>query len=145
MSEPRREFFDTSVLIAACNAEQSGHEESRHLLAAATREASACGAHTLAEVYAVLSRLPGGRRQRPELAERLVRQIADRVTVVPLTAEEYLDTIRSAARSGVAGGTIYDALLLTCARKVNTDRIYTWNVRHFQRVAPDLAEKIVAP
>jgi hypothetical protein len=28
---------------------------------------------------------------------------------------------------------------------VNAERIYTWNVRHFQRVAPDLAERIVAP
>lgn len=145
MSESAREFFDTSVLIAACSPEQPGHEESRRLLAAATRGTSACGAHTLAEIYAVMSRLPGGRRQRPELAERLVSQIADKVSVVPLTAEEYRDTIGSAARSGVAGGTIYDGLLLTCARKVDADRIYTWNVRHFQMVAPDLAGRIAEP
>ncbi len=145
MSESGRVFFDTSVLIAACNAEQPGNVESRRLLAAAARETSACGAHTLAEVYAVLSSLPGGRRRRPELAGQLVSQIAGKVTVVPLTAEEYQDTIRSAAISGVAGGTIYDALLLACARKVNADRICTWNVRHFQMVAPDLAEQIVEP
>ncbi|MGB8831060.1 MAG: PIN domain-containing protein [Candidatus Sulfotelmatobacter sp.] len=145
MSETEKEFFDTSVLIAACSPEQPGHEGSRRLLAAATQETSACGAHTLAEVYAVLSRLPGGKRRRPDLAERLVTQIADRVTVIPLTAEEYRDTIRSAARSGVAGGTIYDALLLTCARKFSAERIYTWNVRHFRIVAPDLAELIREP
>jgi len=145
VSEREREFFDTSVLIAACSPEQPGHEESRRLLAAAMSGTSACGAHTLAEIYAVLSRLPGGRLRRPELAERLVSQIADRVSVIPLTAEEYRDTIRSAARSGVAGGTIYDALLVACARKFCAERIYTWNVRHFQTVAPDLAERIVTP
>jgi predicted nucleic acid-binding protein len=145
MSESGRVFFDTSVLIAACNAEQPGNAESLRLLASAARETSACGAHTLAEVYAVLSRLPGGRRRRPELAGQLISQITDRVTVVPLTAEEYQDTIRSASLSGVAGGTIYDALMLACARKISADRIYTWNVRHFQMVAPDLAERIAEP
>jgi predicted nucleic acid-binding protein len=40
---------------------------------------------------------------------------------------------------------IYDALLLACARKANADRIYTWNLRHFRALAPDLAERIVAP
>ncbi|MGO8757183.1 MAG: type II toxin-antitoxin system VapC family toxin [Terracidiphilus sp.] len=145
MSEPRRVFLDTSVLIAACDSEQPGHGRSRQLLASATQETSACGAHTLAEVYTVLSRLPGGGRQRPKLAGQLIAQIADRVTVVPLTAEEYQDTIRSAARFGVAGGSIYDALLVACARKVNADRIYTWNVRHLQMVAPGLAERIVEP
>jgi predicted nucleic acid-binding protein len=40
---------------------------------------------------------------------------------------------------------IYDALLLACARKAAAERIYTWNERHFKLVAPDLAERIVAP
>jgi hypothetical protein len=32
-----------------------------------------------------------------------------------------------------------------CAREVNAERIYTWNVRHFQLVAPDLKDRIVTP
>jgi predicted nucleic acid-binding protein len=46
---------------------------------------------------------------------------------------------------GLAGGIVFDALLLACARKVDAERIYTWNVRHFRMVAPDLAERIVTP
>lgn len=145
MRAPGGDFFDTSVLIAASDAEQLHHERSRRLLAAAKPATSACGAHTLAEVYAVLSRLPGGRRQRPEFAGRLVEQIAGRMTVVPLTAKEYQDAIHKAALANVAGGTIFDALLLACARKIAAERIYTWNLRHFQLVAPDLAERIVTP
>jgi predicted nucleic acid-binding protein len=138
-------FLDTSVLIAASDAQNSRHELSAPLLAAATRRSTACGAHTLAEVFAVLSRLPGGRRQRPEIAGLLVNQIIERVTVIPLTVEEYAETIRNIARSLLTGGIVFDALLLACARKVEPDRIYTWNVRHFRMVAPDLAERIMTP
>jgi predicted nucleic acid-binding protein len=96
-------------------------------------------------VYAVLSRFPGGKRQRPAFAGRLVEQIAERMTVVPLTVDEYSQTIRKAAQSLLAGGNVFDALLLACARKVGAEQIYTWNVRHFRMVAPDLAGRIVTP
>jgi predicted nucleic acid-binding protein len=43
------------------------------------------------------------------------------------------------------GGIIYDALLAACAHKVNAERIYTWNVRHFKLVAPDLEARIMTP
>ena len=67
------------------------------------------------------------------------------MTVVPLSAEDYAATLRETARMGLAGGIVFDALLLACARKVDAERIYTWNVRHFRMVAPDLAERIVTP
>jgi predicted nucleic acid-binding protein len=140
-----KSLLDTSVLIAASDAKHPGHRPSASLLAAATKQTTACGAHTLAEAYAVLSRLPGGRRLRPELAGKLVEQILDRVAVIPLTVEEYGATIRNAAQLSLAGGIVFDALLLACARKVDAERIYTWNVRHFRAVAPDLADRIVTP
>jgi predicted nucleic acid-binding protein len=145
MSERVGAFLDTSVLIAANDIDHERHAESRPLLAVATPENCACGAHSLAETYANLSIVKGGRQQRPETALRLVEQIAGRMTVVVLTPAEYLTAIRDAARLRIAGGTIYDALLLKCARKVNADRIYTWNVRHFKLVAPDLAGRIMTP
>ena len=142
---PIEVFFDTSVLIAASDAAHPHHLRSRPLLAAATPAQAACGAHTLAEVYAVLSRLPGGRKVRPQFADRLLEQIVTRMTVVPLSAEEYATTIHAAARMGLAGGIIFDAVLLACARKVDAQRIYTWNERHFRLVAPDLSDRITTP
>jgi predicted nucleic acid-binding protein len=133
MNAPIAAFLDTSVLIAASDAADPRHPGSRSLLAAATPATAACGAHTLAEVYAVLSRLPGGKKVRPEYAGLLVEQITARMTVVPLSAEDYAATLRETARMGLAGG------------KVDAERIYTWNVRHFRMVAPDLAERIVTP
>jgi predicted nucleic acid-binding protein len=145
MNAPIAVFLDTSVLIASSDAADPRYGRSHSLLAAATPATAACGAHTLAEVYAVLSRLPGGKKVRPELAGLLVEQIVARVTVVSLDAEEYAATLRTTARMGLAGGIVFDALLLACARKVDAERIYTWNVRHFLMVAPDLAGRIVTP
>jgi predicted nucleic acid-binding protein len=145
MNAPIGAFLDTSVLIAASDAADPRHGSSRSLLAAATPATHACGAHTLAEVYAVLSRLPGGKKVRPEFAGLLVEQIAARMTLVPLDAAEYAATLRETARMGLAGGIVFDALLLACARKVSAKRIYTWNEKHFRLVAPDLAERIVTP
>jgi len=96
-------FLDTSVLIAASDLQRPAHSASIPLLAAASKETAACGVDTLAEVYAVLSRLRGGGKQRPELAHMLVLQILERLTVVPLTVEEYAATLRKAARSNLAG------------------------------------------
>jgi len=65
--------------------------------------------------------------------------------IVTLTEEDYFLTVRDSARAGRIGGIIYDALLLACARKVNADRIHTWNIGHFRMIAPDLAGRIVEP
>ena len=138
-------FLDTSVLIAASDAADPRYARSHALLAAATPATAACGAHTLAEAYAVLSRLPCGKRLRPELAGLVVEQMGARMTVVSLDAEEYAATLRTTARMGLAGGMVFDALLLACARKVDAERIYTWKLRHFLLVAPDLAGRIVTP
>jgi hypothetical protein len=43
------------------------------------------------------------------------------------------------------GGRIYDALHPRCAHKAGADWIYTFNVRHFQQMAPELEGKICAP
>jgi predicted nucleic acid-binding protein len=65
--------------------------------------------------------------------------------IVALSAEDYLEVIRSGSATGVQGGRIYDALHLAAARKANCDIIYTFNVKHFRELAPDLATKIRAP
>ncbi len=145
MNTPIAAFLDTSVLVAASDAADPRHPASRSLLAAAKPSTTACAAHTLAEVYAVLSRFPGGKKVRPQFAGILVEQIGTRLTIVPLDAAEYLSILRETAQMGLAGGIVFDALLLACARKVDAMRIYTWNERHFRLVAPDLANRIITP
>jgi hypothetical protein len=57
----------------------------------------------------------------------------------------YVETIRECAEKGWIGVHIHDAFHLRCARESNCERIYTFHVRHFQQLAPELAELITAP
>ena len=89
--------------------------------------------------------MPPPHRFLPAQALLILEDIRSKFDCIALTAEEVFNTAQQAAKLKLPGGIIYDALLLTCARKVGADRIYTWNVRHFQMVAPDLADRIVTP
>ena len=75
----------------------------------------------------------------------LERDIFACCELVELDGEDYRTVLTSAAQSGWRGGAIYDALLLQCAAKTQPDRVYTFNVADFQRLAPQLADRICAP
>lgn len=138
-------FFDTSVLTPAFQLTHEQHEASNLALAQAMKHSAACGAHTLAEFYSVLTRLPAPHRLEPDQAFFGIEQIIAHFRVITLDAQEYLSEIRDAATGKTPGGQIYDFLLLACARKAMADKILTWNLRHFRQLAPDLADRIVTP
>ena len=139
-------FFDTSVLISAFNQRHIYHRQSLEALISVDSGQGVCGAHTLAEFYASTTRMPAAaQRFEPEEALLSIEQIAGKLAVITLSAEEYLDQIRKLPAKGIPGGQIYDALLLACARKAESDRILTFNLKHFRKLAPDLADRIVTP
>ena len=138
-------YFDTNVLIAACRADHVHHEASYTALSHARPGEAACSLHSLAEMYAVTTGMPARARLSPAEASIFLNQIRNHCTLVSLTEAEYSATIEDLALRQLTGGLVYDALLLACARKCEADRILTHNVRHFQRIAPDLADRIVAP
>jgi predicted nucleic acid-binding protein len=140
-----KEFFDTSVLVAAFWRGHREHDASLKLVAAANKRKSACALHTLAEVYASMTALPVKDLIAPDQAVLFVQEVRDRFTIVALNEDEYYDTIRQAAERGFASGRIYDALLLQCADKIKAAVIYTWNVKHFKVIDPKQAHKIQTP
>jgi predicted nucleic acid-binding protein len=140
-----KSFLDTSVIVAAARSNDARYQASSALLHACRPNIGACAAHTLAEVYNNLTGTPPPNRLRPQLAMQFIARLSDKLECVALSPEEYLDAARGIADLGLLGGIIYDALLLACARKVHAERIYTWNVRHFRLVAPDLSDRIVQP
>jgi predicted nucleic acid-binding protein len=139
------EFFDTSVLVAAFWSGHPCHEASVRLFGKANPKRSAASVHTLAEVYSVMTALPVKPALPPEVVMLFVREVRERLTLVTLSAPEYFAAIQKAASQGFTGGRIYDALLLRCAAKLNANPIYTWNLKHFQSLAPELAERIRTP
>lgn len=140
-----KEFFDTSVLVAAFWGGHRDHAASIKLLGAANKKQSACALHTLAEVYAAMTALPIRPMLPPEQVMLFVQEVRDRLTLVPLDESEYFETIQQAASAGFTSGRVSDALLLRCAVKVKAQTIYTWNLKHFQALAPGLAARIRTP
>jgi hypothetical protein len=57
----------------------------------------------------------------------------------------FLDTSVLVAAAGVTGGGIYDAVLGHCALKAGAGTIYTWNVKHFNRLGPEIARRVATP
>jgi predicted nucleic acid-binding protein len=139
-------FFDTSVLVAAFWGGHRDHEVSLKLLVAATKSQSACAAHSLAELYAVMTALPARPVIPPEQVLLFVQAARERLAIITLDETEYFDTIQKTAELGFTSGRIYDALLLRCVAKVNARTIYTWNLKHFQEaIDPVHASRIRTP
>jgi len=91
-----------------------------------------------------MTALPVRPQLSPEQVFIFVEQIVDRLKTISLDESEFLRTIHEFAE-GHASGSVYDALLLACARKADARVIYTWNLKHFRRIAPDLADRIRTP
>jgi predicted nucleic acid-binding protein len=138
-------FFDTSVLVAAFLEDHEHHERSFARFADADRKNGCCAAHTLAELYATLTRLPGKFRLSADQVLLFLESVEEHLEIVALEAREYRMAIQGAAAAGVTGGTIYDALLAQCALKARAGTIYTWNVAHFQSLSAEIAGKVQRP
>jgi predicted nucleic acid-binding protein len=142
-------FCDTNVIVAAFLTNHPHHNAARPILERikARTDRGFVAAHSIAETFAVLTRLPGSSQVMPGVAWTLISQnIMQSFSVVSLSGSEYAKAVEGASLRNVQGGMIYDALLLAAASKSRADRIYTFNMSHFQSLAgPKLAPKIVAP
>ena len=95
-------------------------------------------AHSIAEVYAALTRLPVQPRIQPAEAQRIVvENILPHFNIVTLTQEDYEAVLKDMGIRGIPGAKIYDALLLRCASKCGAERIYTFNLRDFTQLAAE--------
>lgn len=140
-----REFFDTSVLVAAFWGDHPLHDASAKAFGNADRKHSSCAAHSLAELYSALTSLPVKPMIAPEQALLFLQDVRDRLSAVTLDEADYHAILEQAAQRRIGGGRIYDILLLRCAAKSQAETIYTWNLKHFQRLSPELAGKIRTP
>jgi predicted nucleic acid-binding protein len=140
-----KEFFDTSVLVAAFRRAHIHHSASIQRLSKADTHRSACGLHSLAEFYSVTTALPVRPMVLPEQAILFIADIRMRLSLVSLTPNDYFAAIQNVAENGFAGGRVYDALLLACAAKCEAETIYTWNLKHYQILAPRIASRIRTP
>ena len=140
-----KRFFDTSVLVAVFYGGHPAHKAAIQCYRDATPRTAFCAAHSVAELYAVMTRLPVRPAIAPEQCMLFVNDVRERLTLVGLTGAQYLATVASAARAGLPGGKVYDALILACAGKAGAEVVYTLNAKDFERIAPGLAGRIQSP
>jgi predicted nucleic acid-binding protein len=123
------------------------HERSRKEMGArvARGESLVIAAPALVESYSVLTRLPlPYRLSATDALFLLEANFMEQGEVVSLKVEEYLSLLRSAPTKGVAGGRIYDAVILQCALRAEVAVLLTLNERHFRAFQPRRL-KVVVP
>ena len=145
-----RAYFDTSIFVAASVWGHVHHNQALAALelakSAKTKNKNYVSGHGLAEAYSVLTRTPFRPTVYPAEAWKILDEnILPYFQLVTITPKMFIETIRECADKGWIGGRIHDAIHLRCAREADCERIYTFNVRHFQLLAPDLAKRIGAP
>lgn len=142
-------FFDTSVLVAAC---QQALEHYAQALPALRRIVSGrdkgfMGAHSIAEMYSTLTRLPVRPRIHALEGARIITEnILPHFETVSISKKDYLEALNLVTTGRWPGAKIYEALLLCCGEKCGAQLIYTFNLIHFQQIAPaTLQDRICAP
>jgi predicted nucleic acid-binding protein len=138
-------LLDTSVLVPAFVARLQRHHAGVSCLRRARRRGNTLhvAAHSLAETYAVLTRLPMRPRISGGLARKLIREnLASAAQVVALSARDYEAALGRMADLGLNGGAVYDALIVQAALKADVDRVFTFNGSDFARVWPEAGDRL---
>ena len=94
-------------------------------------------AHSLAEAFSVMTRLPEPHRLRPEDALELIETNWGKTRLVALTGHDYRSTLRRCRDAGIGGGAVYDALIAACAVKARVKTLVTWDLAGFERFLED--------
>jgi predicted nucleic acid-binding protein len=81
-------FFDTSVLVPVFYGTHVHHQASLELFIQFDKSIGCCGAHSLAEVYSTLTRMPGKHRISGEQAMLFVGSIRERLSIIALNGDE---------------------------------------------------------
>ena len=139
---------DTSVLVAALMQAHPAHSRALSwLVRARSGEIEVVlSAHSLAELYSVLTRIPLKPQIPPGEIWKLVEEgVLSHCIVIALEPAEYASVLRRLSSEGIGGGPTYDALIAAVAQKSNVDQVITLNVAHFVRVCSELAPIIMEP
>jgi len=141
-------LLDTSVLVAAMVETHPMHERALPWLQRIKdgTDVGIVAAHSIAELYAILTTLPVQPRISPTISKQLIRHnVLETCEVVSLSDEDYAAIIEHLSGASIIGGVTYDALILYAALKIDVDCIVTLNKKDFRRIYPNIADKVISP
>ena len=104
-------LLDTSAAVAFLVADHAQHEE---VFAALAAHRLGLAGHAAFETFSVLTRLPAPARRAPAVVSHLLQANFPHSSF--LSAEQSTELLASLAGSGIAGGSVYDALVGMAAR-----------------------------
>lgn len=109
-AEPRTWLVDTSIAVPLV---LEDHEDHASVTAAVADRRLGLAGHAAFETYSVLTRLPAPLRRSPSAVSRLLAaNFAPTRHLSPQRADALLATL---ADKRLAGGSVYDALVASCA------------------------------
>ena len=140
-------LFDSSVLIAAFVESHPNHDAALSFLIRAKNgefELFVC-AHTILEVYSVLTSAPFRPPITTIIAKRLIENnIKSFAQIIYLSAEDYFRIVEKMCAFDFKGGIVYDSIIVECALKSKVDEILTLNSKDFLRLTGDNSIKIIS-
>ncbi len=141
-------LFDTSILIAGFIASHKHHDRAKPWISKAAQgklNMYVCN-HTLAELYAVLTKLPLTPRISPANALSLIEHNVIKVGhLVNLTGRDYHHILKELANDGMSGGITYDSLIYYAAVKSEIKKLLTLNTQDFERLNKNDRITIISP
>jgi predicted nucleic acid-binding protein len=140
-------FFDTSTIVAALVVQHPSHLAClpRLLRVQGGQDSGLVSTHSLAELYAVLTRLPYRPKINPDDAQRLMVENLKVFDKIQLDERDYERAIAQMVKCNLPGGGIFDALIAQAALKGNADVLLTLNPKHFIRLSEDIASRVEVP
>jgi len=139
-------FVDSNVFISASVKNHPKHDRASRWLANARQKKTQLytSAHSLLDVYSVLTRAPFQPPFSPKAASEVIeKNIVGHFKIIDLSASESLEIIQNMVAKNLRGGIIYDAVLVKCAQKAGIRNIATLNPKHFTRLLPDDSYSII--
>ncbi len=137
-------LFDSSVLIAAFVESHPKHKSALSFLIKAKNKEFELfvSAHTILEVYSVLTSAPFTPKITSVIAKRLIENnIKSIAKIIYLLDKDYFAIVEKMSRAGLIGGIVYDAIIVECALNSKVDKIVTLNPKDFLRLTKESSTK----
>jgi predicted nucleic acid-binding protein len=140
-------LFDTNILVASTIEAHPHHSISLPWIQQVRNRIiqGYISTHSIAELYAVMTRLPLAQPLNPQQIHELIVNNLESFHPVDLESNDYLEIIRNVAVLNITGGGIYDAIIAQAALKANVDMLLTMNSKHFTRLGENIARLVREP
>lgn len=132
-------FLDTNVLIAAAIRQHPQFESADKVLqrCANREDEGVIHSHSLLEFHSAITQLPEGLAVPAGQVSTLLEEgLLPYLRCVNLNAKQVRQVQKRAGELELIGGVIYDLYHLAVAENQKVDKLLTFNVVHFQQLAP---------